>query len=79
MHASATAWTGYGYGKKIMGQTPLLKILPYFLLAILVHAFYNSLLIFDLIGVGFVAALLFAFITITIIRKKIIYLDNLIR
>jgi len=81
LHASATAWTGYGYGKKIMGQTPLLKILPYFLLAILVHAFYNSLLIFDLIGVGFgfVAALLFAFITITVVRKKIIYLDTLTR
>jgi RsiW-degrading membrane proteinase PrsW (M82 family) len=79
LHASATAWTGFGYGKKIMTQTPLLKVLPYFLLAIAVHAFYNALLVFDFIGLGFglIGALIFAFITIYFVRKKIIYFDGI--
>ena len=78
LHASATAWTGYGYGKAIMGHTPLIRVLPYFLLAILVHAFYNSLLSFDVIGVtvALIAALTFAIITIQVVRTKIKTLDE---
>lgn len=78
LHASATAWTGYGYGKAIMGRAPFIKIIPYLLLAILVHAFYNSLLSFDIIGVitGLLAALTFTVISIQIVRSKIRTLDN---
>lgn len=81
LHASATAWTGYGFGKKIMIQTPFLKVIPYFLLAIAVHAFYNALLIFDFIGLGLglFAALAFTFITISLVRKKIVELDRVTR
>jgi len=81
LHASATAWTGYGYGRTIMTKTPFLKVIPYFLLAIGVHAFYNALLIFDLVGLGLglFAALAFTFITITIVRKKIVELDSATR
>lgn len=78
LHASATAWTGYGYGKTIMKHTSLIRVLPYFLLAILVHAFYNSLLSFDILGViiGLFAALTFTAITIILVRTKIKTLDE---
>jgi len=78
LHASATAWTGYGYGKAVMKHTSVLRILPYFLLAILVHAFYNAILSFDILGavIGLFAALTFAAITIQIVRAKIITLDK---
>ena len=77
LHASATAWTGYGYGKTIMNKTSFVRVLPYFILAIFVHAFYNGMLVFDIFGafLGLVGALLLSIITITIVRKKIISLD----
>lgn len=78
LHASATAWTGYGYGKTLMKHTSLIRVIPYFILAVLVHAFYNSLLSFDIFGalVGLIAAFTFTLISILIIRKKIKTLDN---
>jgi len=79
LHASATALTGYGYGKSIMRRTSALRVLPFFMLAILVHAFYNFLLTFEKIGLvtGLFAALIFVLITIHLIRKKIKTLDKL--
>ena len=78
LHASATAWTGYGYGKSIMKQSSILRIIPYFLLAILVHGLYNALLSFDFIGAfaGLFAALFLAIITIQLVRSKIKTLDQ---
>ncbi len=77
LHASATAWTGYGYGKVIMRHTSIIKVIPYFILAILIHAYYNALLSFDIIGLtaGFISAMALAVISIYIVRKKIIKLD----
>ena len=78
LHASATAWTGYGYGKTIMRHTSMIRVLPYFLLAVIVHALYNSLLSFEFIGaiVGLFAALTLTIITIQIVRVKIKTLDE---
>jgi RsiW-degrading membrane proteinase PrsW (M82 family) len=78
LHASATALTGYGYGKYIMRHSKLFSVLPYFLLAIFVHALYNSLLSFDIYGAlaGLVIALLLSFVMITIVRNKIKTLDE---
>ena len=78
LHASATAFTGYGYGKTIMKHTSLIRILPYFLLAMLMHTFYNFLLSFDIIGVtiALFAALMFSWLSIQFVRKKIKTLDN---
>jgi len=77
LHASATALTGYGYGKKIMNKTSLLRVLPYFVLAMIVHGFYNGILVFNIIGaiLGLSTALLFSIIIVSVIRKKIISLD----
>jgi len=79
LHASATAWTGFGYGKVIMKHQTILKVIPYFLLAFIIHAVYNSLLVFDILGVtiGLLAALFFTLVTITLVRNKIKKLDQL--
>jgi len=61
-----------------MKHTSILRVLPYFFLAILVHALYNSLLSFDFIGAatGLIAALLVSFATIKIVISKIKKLDK---
>lgn len=78
LHASATALTGYGYGKHIMRRTSILRVLPYFILAIFVHALYNSLLSFDIYGAlaGLIIALLLSLVLISIVRNKIKRLDK---
>ena len=78
LHASATAWTGYGYGQTIMKHASFIRIIPYFALAIFVHGFYNFLVTFDGIGVlaGLAAAFSFVLISITIVRRKIRTLDE---
>jgi RsiW-degrading membrane proteinase PrsW (M82 family) len=79
LHASATALTGYGYGKYIMRHSKILSVIPYFLLAIFVHALYNSLLSFDIYGafVGLIVALLLSLVMITIVRNRIKRLDEI--
>ena len=79
LHASATAWTGYGYGKTIIKGISIIRVLPYFLLAILLHSEYNSLLTFDIFGIttGFFAAIALSLITIKIVRSKIRSLDKM--
>jgi len=78
LHASATSLTGYGYGKTIMGHSTWLKILPYFLVAIALHGFYNLLVSMDITGVatGLAVALLLVLITITFIRRRIRTFDE---
>jgi len=78
LHASATSLTGYGYGKSIMKKTSFLCILPFFILAILVHGLYNFLVSFDMIGLttGLFVALMFVIMTIYLIRIKIRTLDR---
>jgi RsiW-degrading membrane proteinase PrsW (M82 family) len=78
LHASATALTGYGYGKTVMKHTSLIRVIPYFILAIFVHSFYNFLVSSDRIGVlsGLILAFAFVAIAITLVRKKIRSLDE---
>ena len=79
LHASATALTGYGYGKTVMKKTSIIRVLPFFVLAFIVHAFYNLLLSVNIFGVtsSLFMALSFAALTIYLVRKKIQNLDNL--
>ena len=76
LHASATALTGYGYGRKIMGYGN--GYMRYFALAIAVHAFYNFLASLRLAGgiVSIVLALSFAMLCIRYIRKRIRKMDE---
>jgi RsiW-degrading membrane proteinase PrsW (M82 family) len=79
LHASATALTGYGYGKTVMKHSSLLGVLPYFILAIFLHGSYNFLVSYELVGVtsGLFIAFLFVIIAITVIRKRIRTLDEI--
>jgi protease PrsW len=78
LHASATALTGYGYGKTVMRHSSLFGVLPYFILAIFLHGFYNFLVSYELVGVisGLFLAFLFVIIAITIIQNRIRTLDE---
>jgi len=77
LHASATALTGYGYGKTIMKHSSLLRVLPYFILAVFLHGSYNFLVSYEFVGVasGLFLAFLFVIVAITIVRKRIRTLD----
>jgi len=78
LHASATALTGYGYGKALLKQKTLLRVIPYLAIAIIVHGTYNFLLTYNLPGLlsGFFLAMLFVVIMIGFVRKKIRALDQ---
>ena len=78
LHASATAMTGYGYSKSIMHGKSLLVILPFFIIAILIHGTYNFIVSFNLLGgiVGIGAALLFALLCLRYIIGKIHAFDQ---
>ena len=78
LHASATALTGYGYGKTVMKHSSIFGVLPYFALAIFLHGFYNFFVSYELVGVvsGFFLAFLFVIMVITLVRKKIKTLDE---
>lgn len=78
LHASATALTGYGFGKTVMKQSSFLGVLPFFLLAIFLHGSYNFLVSYEFFGVlsGLVLGFLVVILAITLIRKKIRTLDE---
>ena len=77
LHASATALTGYGYSKSLINKTSKLRIIPYFVIAVFAHAFYNYLVSYEIFGSlsGLILALLFVYIFIKLIRGKIRKLD----
>ncbi len=77
LHASATALTGYGYGKTLLQHTSFFKVLPYFVAAMLMHASYNFLVSWEQISplVGLLSALALAYVSIRIIRGKIKAID----
>ena len=77
LHASATSLTGYGYGKTIIQGKSILRVLPFFILAIFVHAFYNFLVSLDIVGlaISLFVALGFVAILIRLVRNKIKSLD----
>ncbi len=77
IHASATALTGYGYGMAIIKKRWKLTIIPFFLLAIFIHSFYNFIVSMKFFGgiVGITMAIIFSIGCIRWVRKKIKRLD----
>ncbi|HEC81368.1 MAG TPA: PrsW family intramembrane metalloprotease [Thermoplasmatales archaeon] len=74
LHASATALTGYGYSKKLLQGGSIMNVIHFFIIATAAHSLYNifafsSALTGQIIGVT--AAVAFALISITWVRKKI--------
>ncbi len=78
LHASATAITGYGYGKTLLKHTSKLRVIPYFIVAMVMHASYNFLVSWETIGVlsGLFFALVLVYISIRKIRGMIRNLDQ---
>ncbi len=78
LHASATSLTGYGFGKTVLKKSSFFGVLPYFLLSIFMHGFYNFLVSYETLGVfsGLILAFLFVIVAISMIRKKIRTLDQ---
>ncbi len=79
LHASATAVTGYGLAGGWLTRRPY-AFLPYYLVAVAMHATYNFLASFGEtftqygnLGtlMGFAAAVLFAVVAVTIVRYKL--------
>ncbi len=77
LHASATALTGYGYGKSLINRTSKFRIVPYFIVAVFAHALYNYLVSYEIFGAvtGLFLALLLVYISIKLVRNKIRKLD----
>lgn len=77
LHASATALTGYGYGKTLINGTSKFRIVPYFIIAVFAHALYNFLVSYDIFGAatGLLLALLLVYVSIKLVRNKIRNLD----
>lgn len=78
LHASATSWTGYGYGKAIIKHKRLIRALPYFIFAILIHAAYNFFLSVEIMtgaALGLLISFSIVIISIHLVRKKIKTLD----
>jgi len=78
LHASATAVTGYGYGKTVLKHSSIIRVIPYFAAAMIMHAGYNFLVSWEAIGVvtGLFFAFILVYISIRIVRGKIRSLDG---
>ena len=78
LHASATAITGYGYGKTLLKHSSKFRIIPYFILAMIMHAGYNFLVSWEAIGVlsGLFLALILVYVSIKKVRGMIKDLDR---
>jgi len=81
LHASATAVTGYGISRKIV-YGPRYHIIPFYFLAVLMHATFNFMASLYLIFggtvpvLGILVAVIFAIFSIKAVRRKIIRLDR---
>jgi len=85
LHASATSTMGYGIGKSIVWGGGH-HVLPYYLLAVIMHASFNFLASLGVLYqerygeaaalFGFLAALLFAFAAIGLVRRKIVEAES---
>ena len=78
LHASATALTGYGYGLTVLKKRSVLRVVPYFVMAMLAHGLYNFLVSWETIGVvtGLFLAFILVFFMIRYVRRKIQTLDG---
>lgn len=80
LHASATSATGYGISKSlVLGRK--LYIIPYYLLAVLMHSIYNFFASFGVLYetalgnaaylIGLIVAITFAIVSMGVTRRKI--------
>ncbi len=76
LHAGASAILGFGYGRLVLGGNVVVHLLPYYMLAVLLHAAYNF--VSFIAGIYSFAAAVFIGITVFgKLRAKIRQLDAL--
>ncbi len=80
LHGSASAVAGYGVSKGILNRT--FSVVPYYLVAVLMHGSFNYLASVGLLYDGnipilaLIVAIVFSVISFKLVRGKIVELDN---
>jgi len=75
LHASATSFTGHGYGRYAVESAPFTVVIRYYLLAVLLHAIFNiAAITANLLGIFFAIILAFAGFEFT--KRRIQDLDT---
>lgn len=75
LHASSTALLGYGYGMARLRRQGIGPVLPFYLLAVAMHALYNFLVSGQYL-VAFAAAIVMVATAMTILRRQVRRLDQ---
>lgn len=71
LHATAAGLTGYGMGRRYLTGGTLFEVLPYFALAVLLHALFNFIAVLDLrIAVALIVVLSFMALRYTVSRIR---------
>lgn len=71
LHATAAGLTGYGMGRRYLTGGTIFEVLPYFALAVLLHAGFNFIAVLDLrIAVGIIIVLSFVALRYTVTRIR---------
>jgi protease PrsW len=79
MHASSTAFTGYGYSSVLMKKQSVFSVLPYFFLAIFIHIVFNLCAVSAIVShqiFGIVIGVIFSVSLFILMRRKIRSLDQ---
>ncbi len=76
LHAGASALLGFGYGMLVLRGGVVAQLLPYYLVAVALHAAYNFL-VFTETFVGLAAAVIIVWVVLLWVRRRIGHLDAL--
>lgn len=74
LHASSSAVLGFGYARLRMRNAAWPHLLPYYLVAVLIHSVYNGLVLTQA-WLGFGAAFVLVMVVVTTLRRHIRRLD----
>lgn len=78
LHLAASALVGFGYSRALVGGHSVVLVLPYYLLAVVLHAAYNFLVTLDDVGLLALGAALFMVVTVVaMLQRRIETLDAL--
>ena len=75
LHASATSLTGHGYGRYAVETAPFTVVIRYYLLAVLLHALFNTATVTANL-LGFLFAIILAFAGFEFTKRRIQELDT---
>lgn len=74
LHAGSSAILGFGYAAVRLRNGAWLDLIPYYLLAVALHALYN-LLVLSETWLGFVAAVVMVVVTVAVLLRRVRQLD----